>query len=62
MKPQCSAVDCYCSRPALAFAEPNIEGYWNPEIGGTFSLTNPSRGGVGLQEDLGKRCRKSPAA
>ena len=40
--------------PALFGSEPNIEGYWNPEIGGTFSLTNPSRGGVGLEEDLGK--------
>jgi hypothetical protein len=40
--------------PAFATAQPRIEGYWDPEIGGTFSLTNPSRGGVGLQEDLGK--------
>jgi hypothetical protein len=52
--------------PALALAEtntavPNIEGYWDPEIGGTFSLTNPSRGGVGLQEDLGQPLQKQPS-
>ncbi len=34
-------------------AAPNIEGYWNPEIGGTYSITNPSRGNVGLQRELG---------
>src|SRR5208337_116026 len=47
--------------PALALAEPNIEGYWDPEIGGTFSLTNPSRGGVGLQEDLGQTVQQKPS-
>jgi hypothetical protein len=52
--------------PVLSFAEtntavPNIEGYWDPEIGGTFSLTNPSRGGVGLQEDLGQAVQKQPS-
>jgi hypothetical protein len=41
--------------------QPNVEGYWDPQIGGTFSLTNPSRGGVGLQEDLGQEVKKTPS-
>lgn len=41
--------------------QPNVEGYWDPETGGTFSLTNPSRGGVGLQEDLGVAVEKKPS-
>jgi len=41
--------------------QPNVEGYWDPEIGGTFSLTSPWRGGVGLQGDLGVAVEKHAA-
>jgi hypothetical protein len=44
--------------PALPAAEPNIEGYWDPQIGGTYSLTNPTRGNLdrpGDREENAKR-------
>src|ERR1700689_281938 len=45
----------------LSDGQPDISGYWDPAIGGTYSLTNPSRGGVGLQDQLGIARRKNPS-
>jgi hypothetical protein len=47
---------------ALAQAQhPNLQGYWDPTIGGTYSLTDPSRGGVGKQEQLGISRKHNPS-
>ncbi len=45
----------------LSDGQPDISGYWDPAIGGTYSLTNPSRGGVGKQEQLGLARPKNPS-
>jgi hypothetical protein len=45
--------------PMLGAAEPNIEGYWDPEIGGTYSLTNPSRGNVDRPGDREQGVQKA---
>ncbi len=45
----------------LPDGQPDISGYWDPAIGGTYSLTNPSRGGVGLQDQLGIPRKKNPS-
>jgi hypothetical protein len=45
----------------LSDGQPDIQGYWDPSIGGTYSLTDPSRGGVGKEEQLGVERKHNPS-
>ena len=45
----------------LSDGQPDVQGYWDPAIGGTFSLTNPSRGGVGKLDQLGEKRPQNPS-
>jgi hypothetical protein len=45
----------------LADGQPDIQGFWSAEVGGTYSLVNPRRGGGRLREQLlEKKGEKAP--
>lgn len=46
----------------LADGQPDVQGFWTAEIGGTYSLVNPRRGGGRLREQLLEREGAAPAA
>ena len=45
----------------LPDGQPDVRGHWAAEIGGTYSLTNPSRGQVGRLRAEGKPVPKNPS-
>lgn len=47
--------------PKTADGQPDVQGFWAAEVGGTYSLVNPRRGGGRLREQLLEReGKKSP--
>jgi hypothetical protein len=46
----------------LADGQPDVQGFWTAEIGGTYSLVNPRRGGGRLREQLLERQGATPPA
>jgi hypothetical protein len=44
-----------------ACGQPNVEGFWQAVVEGTYSLTEPSRGGIGLQDALGIPRKHNPS-
>ena len=47
--------------PRLPDGQPDVRGHWDAQIGGTYSLTNPSRGQVGRLRQEGKPVPKNPS-
>jgi len=49
-------------RPArLPDGQPDVQGFWNPVIGGGFSLTNPRTGAADFEERAGGRAVRNPS-
>src|SRR5262245_35626142 len=44
----------------LPDGQPDVQGFWQPTLGGTYSLTNPRRGGGRLRELLLEKEGKAP--
>ena len=44
-----------------ADGQPDVQGFWQAVVEGTYSLTEPSRGGIGLQDALGIKRRRNPS-
>ena len=44
----------------LPDGQPDVQGFWSAEVSGTYSLLNPRKGGVRLQEQLLEKAGKKP--
>jgi hypothetical protein len=44
----------------LPDGQPDVQGFWSAEVSGTYSLLNPRKGGIRLQEQLLEKAGKKP--
>jgi len=61
-----AVLTCVAAMPAMPQlartpdGQPDVQGFWAAEVGGTYSLVNPRRGGGRLREELLERQGKKP--